>query len=115
MRGEWFLAAVCFLASTELAFGDNRLDRKEINPRDLDEAFSNGDDVEADDEKAKFERGKKTIDLSNVSSFINMFFLLLHLVNIFGRVQLMFVQSTYLDNIIRNFCRYKRSLEVSKC
>ena len=66
MRDGWILAAVCFLALLEPAFGDNRLDRKEINARELDEAFKEGDEIEADDELPHFEREKKPIDISKV-------------------------------------------------
>jgi len=70
MRDEWFLAAVCFLASAELAFGDDRLDHKEINPRKLEEAFSEDDEIESDEDLPIHERGplrgRRQLDLSKL-------------------------------------------------
>jgi len=66
MRDEWFLTAVCFLASAEFAFGDDRLDNKEINPRKLEEAFSDGDEIESDEDLPIHERGRKQMDLSKL-------------------------------------------------
>jgi hypothetical protein len=94
MRDEWFLAAVCFLASAEFAFGDDRLDNKEINPRKLEESFSEGDEIESDEDQPIHERGRKQMDLSKVAKY---YFLLLLQLSIFS------VNVCAIHNMIRNF------------